>query len=71
MLSLQTSRLEFERKVADGATHDLQMARARHAMTLASAVDELDQHLSREQQTYVRRLTQILAATVVCGELSR
>jgi hypothetical protein len=70
MTSLDESRLELERQVANGEARDIAAERARHAMLLTTALNELQEHLSPQQQTDVRLLTQVLADAVICRELA-
>lgn len=70
MNGLHASRLELERQLAGGVARDVPAERARHAMLLTAALDELEDHLSPEQQTSVRLLTRVLADTVICRELA-
>jgi hypothetical protein len=69
MADLEISRDELERELVAGGTRDVESERARHAMVVANALAELNQHLSPEQQTKARLLTVILAASVICREL--
>jgi hypothetical protein len=70
MTGLDASRLELERQLAGGVARDVPAERARHAMLLTTALNELEDHLSPKQQTSVRLLTQVLADTVICRELA-
>jgi hypothetical protein len=70
MTGLDASRLELERQLADGVKRDVPAERARHAMLLTTALNELEDHLSPQQQTSLRLLTQVLADTVICRELA-
>jgi hypothetical protein len=70
MTDLDSSRLELEHQLAGGVARDVPAERARHAMLLTTALNELEDHLSPEQQTSVRLLTQVLADTVICRELA-
>jgi hypothetical protein len=70
MTGLDASRLELERQLASGVARDVPAERARHAMLLTTALNELEDHLSPKQQTSVRLLTQVLADTVICRELA-
>jgi hypothetical protein len=70
MTNLDESRLELERQVANGEARDIAAERARHAMLLTTALNELEDHLLPQQQTDVRLLTQVLADTVICRELA-
>jgi hypothetical protein len=70
MTGLDASRIELERQLAGGVARDVPAERARHAMLLTTALNELEDHLSPQQQTSVRLLTQVLADTVICRELA-
>ena len=70
MIGLDVSRLELERQLAGGVARDVPAERARHAMLLTTALNELEDHLSPEQQNSVRLLTRVLADTVICRELA-
>jgi hypothetical protein len=70
MTKLETSRIELDSQLKGGEARDLRAERARHAMVLASALAELERHLSPEQQTKARLLTMILAESVICRELA-
>jgi hypothetical protein len=70
MTGLDASRLELEHQLAGGVARDVPAERARHAMLLTTALNELEDHLSPKQQTSVRLLTQVLADTVICRELA-
>ena len=70
MKGLDASRIELERQLAAGVARDVPAERARHAMLLTTALNDLEDHLSPEQQTSVRLLTQVLADTVICRELA-
>jgi len=61
--------VRIARAMVAGGTRDVESERARHAMVVANALAELNQHLSPEQQTKARLLTVILAASVICREL--
>ena len=67
---LDRSRRALELQLASGATQDVGAERARHALVLATALDELAAHLSPRQQADARQLTQFLASTVICRELA-
>jgi hypothetical protein len=70
MQGLDASRTDLEHQLADGVARDVPAERARHAMLLTTAPNELEDHLSPEQQSSVRLLTRILADTVICRELA-
>ena len=70
MTGLDRSRRALELQLASGATQDVGAERARHALVLATALDELADHLSPRQQADARQLTQFLASTVICRELA-
>ena len=65
---LDLSRLELERHVVDGEARDIAAERVRHAMLLATALNELQDHPSPKQQADSLLLTQVLADTVICRE---
>jgi len=70
MTGLDASRTDLERQLAGGVARDVPAERARHAMLLTTALTELEDHLSPEQQNSVRLLTRVLADTVICRELA-
>jgi hypothetical protein len=70
MMLLEASRIELERRGTNASSGDIEAERARHAMVLANALDELAHHLSLEQQTKARLLTRILSETVICRQLA-
>jgi hypothetical protein len=70
LTGLDASRLDLERQLAGGVARDVPAERARHAMLLTTALNDLQDHLSPEQQTSVRLLTRVLADTVICRELA-
>ena len=70
MTGLDASRLDLERQLAGGVARDVPAERARHAMRLTTALNDLEDHLSPEQKTSVRLITRVLADTVICRELA-
>ena len=64
MLRLEVNReaiVALERDRTAGTAQDIEAERGRHALALTSALSKLERHLSPEQRTKARLLTQVLA----------